>query len=62
MNRHVEMDSSRKSDSGLSVAMNTDLQLPPRLPRSTDVSIELRYGMWNPLATLLRLVRSDRIT
>lgn len=46
MKRQDEMDSSTKSFSGLSVAMKTDLQLPPRLPRRTDVSIELRYGIW----------------
>ena len=39
------MDSSTKSNSALRVTMKTVLQLPPRLSRSTDVIIELRYGM-----------------
>ena len=43
--RQVEMVSSSCGSSGDIVATMTVLQLPPSESRSTEVSIELRYGM-----------------
>lgn len=48
------MLSSSSSCSGLTVATMTVRQLPPRLSFSTDVIMELRYGMWPRPLPLLR--------
>ena len=44
--RHVAIDSSICAALGCTVAIMAVRQLPPRLSRSTVVSVLLRYGTW----------------